>query len=135
MTEIQYSILEKKEVVEDSVIEKRGGVVKFSLSELDQNQMVLFRLQKELTKQAEVEDAKITNIETHHPFVKDMSDLDVSTVHIYYEAKTLGKACKAKLIEVNSAIDEQMADRAEILKQLPELVAGIKTPYVDEVKK
>ena len=128
MEEIKYSIGEMKEAVEETVIEKRGDVITFTLGELDRNQMVLFKMQKELTAQIKLEDAKTENIEQFHAFVKDMSPLDVSTVHLFHETKTMRDACAKKLIEVNEAIDNQLNDRAEIIKQLPELALGVVMP-------
>lgn len=124
--EIQYSLRE------DGVIEKRGEVYTFTLDQLDASQLQLFKLQKELNAQIMVEDAKIANVEEHHPFVKEMSEFDISTARVYYEATALKKACASKLLEVNEAIDGQMSDRIEIMKQLPQL-AEVKTPVVPEV--
>ena len=54
-------------------IEKIGLVSTFTLNEVERHRTELSTLQRELEAQINLDNAKMTNIEEHHAFIKDMS--------------------------------------------------------------
>lgn len=120
-----YELADKeKEIGRDSVIEKRGHVIKFTLAELAQNHIALEKLDKELTAQAELERAKMKNIEEHHSFVLDLSDEELFTAHMYANAKALLTQCVDKKKEIADQLESDRKEIADIKEQIP----GIEVP-------
>lgn len=105
----------------ERIIEKRGQVIEFTLHDVEQDLLKLDKLRTEMKAQLDHENAKVVNIEHFHPFVKEMSEQDLSTAHLYYEAKAKSKLFSAKLEEVEEAYNEESAEVEEIKKQIPEL--------------
>lgn len=109
------------EIGRNSVIEKRGHVIKFTLEELSQNHVQLEKLDKELTAQSEHERAKMKNIEEHHAFVLGLSDEDLFTAHMYANAKALLTQCEAKRKEIADTLISDRQEIADIKAQIPGL--------------
>lgn len=105
----------------ERIIEKRGQVIEFTLHDIEQDLVKLDKLKTEMKAQLDHENAKIVNIEHFHPFVKEMSEQDLSTAYLYYEAKSKIKLFSNKLEEVEEAYNEESAEVEEIKKQIPEL--------------
>ncbi len=121
----QYQLEDKdKEIGRDTVIEKRGHVIKFTLAELTQNHIQLEKLDMELTAQAEHERAKMKNIEEHHPFVLDFTDEELFTAHMYANAKALLTQCVDKKKEIADKLESDRKEIADIKEQIP----GIEVP-------
>lgn len=110
-----------------SVIEKRGYTITFTLTELEANDRQMEKQAKELEAKRDYEAAKMTNIETNHPFVLDMSEQDLFTAHMYMEAKATRRVCDLKATEIRTQLAEDAAEIAEILKQVPAL-ASVPSP-------
>lgn len=126
----QYQLEDKeKEIGRESVIEKRGHVIKFTLAELAQNHIQLEKLDKELTAQAEHERAKMKNIEAHHPFVLDLTDEQLFTAHMYANAKALLTQCVSKKQEIADQLESDRKEIADIKEQIP----GIDVPEPIEI--
>ena len=106
----------------DSVIEKTGHVVEFSMTQVNANKKVVEKSMRELEAQKAHEEAKMKNIEEHHEFVQNMTEFELATASMYYDAKTMAKACAEKLVELMEQTKKDDAEVEEILKQVPELL-------------
>ena len=117
--------------VKDRLIEKRGEVVEFTLSDVELNFKEMNTKKKELEGKRDFEKVKKENIEQHHPFVLELSEQDLFTAWMYKEAVGWVTLCeeKIKLIDEQIASDEK--EIAEIKSQIPEL-ADIESPYGPE---
>lgn len=105
----------------DSTIEKTGHVVEFSMTAVNANKKTVEKTIKELQGQKDLEDAKMKNIEEHHEFVQNMTEFELATASMYYDARVMSKACAEKLVELIEQTKKDDAEVAEILKQIPEL--------------
>lgn len=117
-----YSIkTENKENPRGSVITKTNVEVDFTVDELLANRREFTKMAKQLKAQKELADAKMKNIEEHHPFVMDLSEEQAFTVHMYQEARAMSRVCGQKLPEYES----ELAFIEEELKEI-EAQTGIK---------
>ena len=100
---MQYKLTDEKLIedgtIEDQIIEKHGFVPTFTINQLKDNLVINSKRIKELKGQIELDSAKMKNIESHHPFIKDMTDFDRRVVHMYEESLAMAKACQTKLDE------------------------------------
>lgn len=122
---MEYKIIDAKENPRESVIEMTGQPVKFSLYEMEGNLQNSEKTVKELTAQVEVSAAKMANIEEHHPFVKDMSEQDLFTCHMYQEAKAIVKVGEKKIEEFRVAIETDKKALEDVYAALPEFKADV----------
>lgn len=118
---MQYSIVDKAEDIKDSKIEKLGVVVNFTFREVEAHEENLKKVMIELQAKVDYEAAKMTNIETNHPFVLSMSEQDMFTAHMYQEAKAIVLVGKQKVAEIQKGLDDYALEKVEIIKQIPEL--------------
>lgn len=118
---IEYQIGEAAENPQDAVINKTGFVQKFTLREVENSILLNKKSLKEIEGRITLDSAKMTNIEQNHAFVLDMSEQDLFTCHMYMEAKATVRVCNKKATELRTAIEEDILEVAEIVKQLPEL--------------
>lgn len=117
---IEYKIQQtenKPASVRDTVIEKHNGVITFTLGQLESSQRQLHKLERELQAQADLDGAKMTNIEEHHPFVKDLSEEDRFTVALYHDSAVRKAQVEEKLKQVRDAITEEEKALSDIKEQ------------------
>jgi len=114
----KYTIKEKTEDFLDTVITKENMTADFTLREVEAEANRLKKALKELKARSQLENAKITNIETHHPAVKDMGDEERFTIHMYQEAKSVVKVADAKIEEIERALKNYAGELDEIHNQL-----------------
>lgn len=119
--------------LKERIIEKRGEVLEFSLDDIEYNLKQLIGKRKELEAKLKYETMKKDNIETHHPFVKDISEQDLFTTHMYQEACIWVKTCEDKIKEIDEQIKKDESEVAEIKSQIPEL-ADIVSPFHDGIE-
>lgn len=121
---MEYKLTDKKLHEEgdqkDLIIEKHGFVPTFTLRQVEENIAYLKKHIKEITAKRDYERAKATNVETHHPFVKDIPKFDRLAVHMYQEALSMADACDKKLEELNAQLDEDNAELNAVCEQIPE---------------
>lgn len=117
--------------IKDRVIEKRGGVDEFTINDIELNTKNLLNTKKELEAKKNYENVKKENIESHHPFVLEMSAQDLFTAWMYKEASGWVKICDEKLAEIEKQLETDALELAEIKKQIPEL-ADIESPYAKD---
>lgn len=123
----KYKVLEEnKDDFKASKIQKTGISAEFTIFELEGMEKEVRKQLKEATAQYNLEAAKIENIESNHSFVKDFTDEQLFTIHMYWEAKKNYKKYKdyADKTEENLGIyDAEMKDMYEKLGVTP-------SPYV-----
>lgn len=119
---MQYKITTvNAENSKESNIQKLGVVINFTLAEVEQHEVMLAKAVKEIVSKRDYEQAKMTNIETHHPFVLTMPEQDVFTCSMYQEAKDIVHMAVNKLAEIEKQLADYVEEKAEIIKQIPEL--------------
>ncbi len=115
----------------DRIIEKRGHVVEFSLSEIEANDRDMEKQLRDQKGMFDHRQAIIENIEHHHPFVKDLSDEQLLTVWMYKDAMRNRDQFKKNIDALEKQLQEDKEEIEEILKQIPEL-ANVKSAEVVE---
>lgn len=129
---VTYKLKElNKEDPMDSVIEKTGHTVEFSMSNVRENEAAVEKAVKELTAQKNLEDAKMRNIEEHYPFVQGLTDFELSTASLYWESRQLAKACATKLVELEQQRSQDMVEIEEIYRQVPEVLGAVPSNGLD----
>ena len=133
---IEFNI-EKVEDIElptarDRVIEKRGDVVEFSMNDIDNHINVLTKARKEHAGMVEHENAIVDNIEHFHKFVKKLTDEELLTAWMYKESKEKSKIHGNKIKEIDEQLAEYDKEKAEIIKQIPELDDIKSADIIDE---
>lgn len=133
---IEFNI-EKVEDIElptarDRIIEKRGDVVEFSMNDIDNHINLLTKARKEHAGMVEHEDAIINNIEHFHKFIKKLTDEQLLTAWMYKESKEKSKIHNNKIKEIDEQLDQYEKEKAEIVKQIPELNEIKSADIVDE---
>jgi uncharacterized phage infection (PIP) family protein YhgE len=108
--------------VKDTLIEKEGVVVTFTLNQVEAHIKQLEQAKKELEAKGEYEAARITNVSENHPKVLELEGEELMAAYILQEATSMKKAVDAKLEEINTQLADYAAEVEEILEQVPELV-------------
>lgn len=116
--------------LKDRIIEMRGQVVEITLNGLENTQQQRQKQIKELEAKAELENAKMVNIESFHPFVKEMSEQDLHTAYMYRQAQALKKGCEEEVKKLKEWMESDNKEIQEIYKQIPEL-----NPVLQEANK
>lgn len=101
---IKYKIL--KDENGELTIEKKGKVFSFSSLDVIKDLEQLNKQKKAYEAQRELNRAEMKNMEEFHPFVKELSDEDIHTAHMYWESKKMVDALDKKLPEFDDAIAE-----------------------------
>lgn len=120
--EYKFKDGEELKTPEERIIEKRGHVIMFSLNDVDANTRSMEKSLREFEGQKKIEDAKSENISSFHPKVAKLSDEDLLSAHMLYEAKRVSKMCEDKIVEINEQMAKDKEEVDEIKKQLPELI-------------
>lgn len=130
---MEYKLSDTKaENIKDTVIEKTGVIVKFTMGELEGADAGMEKILKEITAKRDYEKAKMTNIETNHPFVLTLSEEDLFTAHMYQDSKNLVKMAEIKIPEFKKQLAEDAAEILEIKCQIPELAVVPSTAPADQ---
>ncbi len=118
---ITYKIKESAEDIKEAIIEKTGHSTTFSM--LGAEAVVKYNQKNlsEILAKTNVEKAKMENIEHFHPFVKDLTDEQLMTAYLYFDAKNFVDKAQAKIDEFTKQAVEWEAEMIEIKKQIPEI--------------
>ena len=116
----------------DRIIEKRGDVVEFSMNDIDTHTNLLTKARKEHAGMVEHENAIVDNIEHFHKFVKKLTDEELLTAWMYKESKEKSKIHGNKIKEIDEQLVEYDKEKAEIIKQIPELDDIKSADIIDE---
>jgi hypothetical protein len=114
----KYKVIEENEDYKLSKIEKTGGVVHFTINDIEADERNYNKLLKELTAKKALEEAKMKNIEDHHPYINDFTDEEKFTVHMYQEAKIMVDALAPKIKEIEGALATYIEEKKDIFNQI-----------------
>jgi len=106
-----YAVTDKKEDYKETVIEKSGITVPFTLGALETSITDMEKTLKELRAKYNHEKIIKENIEQHHPFVLDLTPEQKHTVYMYLEACEVVKQYEPKIAEFDEALQ---SDKAEL---------------------
>lgn len=118
MNKYTYKLKEPHEDPKQATIEKGNITATFTLTQMEADQAFLEKKLKEFYAQKELEEAKIQNIEDHHEFVKDLTEQQCFTVHMYQEAKAIAHVLDKKIPEFEEALAESRAEQKLIVDKL-----------------
>jgi len=107
--------------IKDRTIQKHGDVVEFTFREVESDMDRFGKLKTELEAYLKHESAAIENIEHFHPFVKEVSEEQLSVYATYHKYKAGYKAHESKLAEVDEAIKKLGEEMEDMKTQIPEL--------------
>lgn len=128
---MEYSITERDEKdIKSSKIQKLGVVVNFTYAEIEQHEEMLRKAAKEVKAKRDYEQVRVDNIKEHHADVAAMSEEELFAAHMYQEATSMVKMADDKLAEIDEQLSDYEVEKAEIIKQIPEL-AGELSPIQD----
>lgn len=116
MTKFSYKVLEEKEDWKDNVIEKRGLTATFTVNDFEKNIERMQKIIKELEGTHRLNLATMENIEHHHPFVKEMSEQDLNTAAMYYEAKQIVKQYAPRIAEFYEALNTEAKEKDYVIE-------------------
>lgn len=115
---ITYTIKENNEDIKKATIVKTGHEIEFTLEQMEENEALLEKQKKEIEGVVQNRFGIMSNIEDNHAFVKELSDKERFTVHMYEEAKNEYKKYNEALSRVNEMLDKSAKEKAEIKSQL-----------------
>ena len=118
---MKYKIHKEATDPKDIVIEKTGHKIHFTMREVERTQKVNADNKTNIEAKMKMEKAKLDNIERNHKFVTEMSDQDLHTVYMYFEAKKIVEMAEAKLTEFEKNEKELAKELKDIAKQIPNL--------------
>jgi hypothetical protein len=116
--EYEYKIIEPSEDATGILIEKSNIKVEFTLADMMQEQAQVGKYIQQFTAQRRLEQGKLDNILEHHPFVKEMSEQDLFTVHMYQEALAIVKTIDVKLPELEEQLHDSKEEMLHIINTL-----------------
>jgi DNA-binding transcriptional MerR regulator len=99
------------------LIEKSEFTHQFEAAEVIKHLTEMERKLKELKAQSDLENATLVNIESFHPFVKELSEQDLNTAKMYWESKLLKRSCDTKVEEIDALIAEYKQAISDIKEQ------------------
>lgn len=104
--------------VKDRTIVKTGVEIEFSLNKMEENENLLEKQKKEVEGVIENRKAIISNIESFHPFVKELTEEQRNTVFMYREAEIDIKEYQPASDKINEMLEKSAIEKKEIIKQL-----------------
>jgi archaellum component FlaC len=120
---IKYKVKSKGETVLDTVIERTGNKIEFTLGELQASIKKGKKDVKEITSQLKVHEAEMENIKHHYPDIAKMSVEDLTAAYMYRRAMGVVNEAKVKIDELIEAIAEDEQAIKDIQEQ-----TGVKLP-------
>src|ERR1035437_3297485 len=114
---IEYKVKETAIDAKDSLIEKTGGTVEFTINNIDSDVIYLEKSKKELVAQSALEEAKKSNVLRTHPHIEQMSEEDRVACYLYQQSYAFTKVAVGKIAEIEKQLADYAEEKAEILKQ------------------
>lgn len=133
MSKPKYKYKIVKEDADDfrnSVILKKGIEAEFTVSELNRIEKEVRKQLKESTAQYNLEAAKCDNIERNHEYVRDFTEEQLFTIHLYAEARKNYKKYKDHAEKIERDLATYEGEMAEMYTQL----GKTPTPYGTELE-
>jgi F0F1-type ATP synthase membrane subunit b/b' len=112
-----YTIEKKHKDPMQAVIAKHGQSIQFTLADIQQLEVTLKKQLKEAEAQAELEKAKMDNIERNHAFVKKLTDEQLFTAHMYAEAKARFTESDKLAKDIKKKFKNHDKEMSEVYKQ------------------
>lgn len=109
----------------ERTIEKSGIVVSFNMGAFENDKLQFEKIIKELKANRDMKQSVVDNVNLHHPTVKEIPEFDRHAIHLYQENFSMVKAFNDKLAEIEKQYEEYLAERKEIVAQLPEIDAEV----------
>lgn len=122
---------EESKPANERTIQQTGAIVEFSFIQTENDSRKFEKQLLELNGNRNIQAGVVSNVETHHPFVKEMEDADLFAAHMYQEAKSKVKAYDLKIAEIEAAYVQHKADIEKMKEALPEL-AVVVSPLSNE---
>lgn len=116
----------------ESIIEKRGHVITFTLQEVEDHKKLLAKSLKEYSAMKQVFDAKAQNVVNNNPEISDMTEEKIHAIWFYYEQAHNGKEYGKKIVEIENQIKEYDDELAEIKKQTGVETLAVESPIQNE---
>jgi hypothetical protein len=116
MTQYSYKVLEPKEDWKDTIIEKGGISARFTVHDFEKNIERMEKIIKELEGTHKLNLAMMDNIERNYPFVKEMSEQDLNTCAMYYEAKQIVKQYAPRIAEFYEALNTEAKEKDYVIE-------------------
>ena len=104
----------KQHIIEKSYKEKAT----FSIEEIEAHERKLAESKKEATATRDYEMAKLVNINTYHPFVTEMSEMDISTVQLYKNSLDAVEEYNTMIAKLVAHEEMYTKEKAAIYKEL-----------------
>lgn len=115
---VKYKVIEQpSDQVEDTVIEKSGGVVKFSIKQVNENIHYINQKLRELEATRRVAEATKTNVLGTNPNVGELSAEDLTAAYLFRQAVGTATECESKTKELEEALEEETTALKEIAEQ------------------
>jgi len=115
----------KYEVVEASAedigatkIKKSGIEVEFTLAQVEAEWAPIEKRVKEMDAQLKLAEQTRDNLLEHHPFLKDLTEEQLFTTHMYQEAMSFVKVLPEKIGEYEDALKESKEEYAYMVDKL-----------------
>jgi len=114
-----YQIKKKAKNYKDATIEKKyEHTITFSIAEIEAHEARLEKVLKEVEGLAEIEGAKVKNLEANHKWVKALAPQDLLAAWMYYESLNRISEILPKRSEIKKQLKEYKKEKAEIVKEL-----------------
>ena len=114
-----YQVKTKGENFKQDVIEKTyEEVATFSIEDIEAHERKLEEAKKEAAAGLAYEEAKISNIETHHAFVKKFKPEQLSTLHLYHTCNMRVQELKDRISKIETQEAVYVEEKTAIYKEL-----------------
>lgn len=113
----QYKVVEDNKDTLDVVIEKSGISHTFTIRDFNENIASAKRQITEIESMKKVAEATMVNVLGSDPEVGELSERTLTAVYVYRQAMGTAHEAQKKLIELQSAIEEDEKSVAEALEQ------------------
>ncbi len=116
----KYKVVEKKDDINDTVIEKSNVKVKITLGDMEKQAKAVRKIKEELEAQLVVDKAQVTNCEINYPGIENVTEEEEKrAIAITLRKGNLKEIeqFEAKLKEIDEALVEYEAEIVEIKLQ------------------
>ena len=115
---IKYSIRESKDNIKDTVIEKTGHVITFTLAEVEAHKAKLAKSIKEWMGKREIELAAMENVKANHPKFLELTGEEMVAAAIYEKSREMVQEMERAISVYEKQLAEYESEEKEAKKQL-----------------
>jgi hypothetical protein len=114
-----YKVLTPAEDYKQAVVEYSSpAIVKITVATLEEHEAKLLQAKKETEANIKVSEARVSNIEDNHSFVKELSEQDLYTAWMYYDEQKKKKELTGYLVEINASITEYADTKTDMINKI-----------------